>query len=200
MYMTLLAAFKVLLHRYSGQQDICVGSPVANRTQQEVEGLIGFFVNTLALRSEVKSEASFSELLQQVKVTMLEAFEHQDVPFEKVVEAVVKERDLSRNPLFQVMLVVQNTSEVPALRLGEVQLSGEEFVQDTAKFDITFFLTDTTSGLQGTVEYATDLYNESTIIRMMDHFKELLSSVVQSPHQKIGELNMLTKQKSTNCW
>ncbi|MEJ7675703.1 MAG: condensation domain-containing protein [Chitinophagaceae bacterium] len=192
LFMTLLAAFKVLLHRYSGQQDICVGTSLANRTQQEVEGLVGFFVNTLALRSEVKSDASFAELLQQVRLTTMESYEHQDLPFEKVVEVAVRERDLSRNPLFDVMLVIQNTPEVQQLRLGEVQLSVEEFTHDTAKFDITFFITNTVNGLFGSVEYATDLYKEATISRMIDHFKTLLNSIVTLPQQKIGELPMLT--------
>ena len=195
LFMTLLAAFKVLLHRHSGQEDICVGSPIANRTQKEVEGLIGFFVNTLALRSEVRSELSFKELLQQIKGTAMEAFEHQDVPFEKIVEAVVKERDLSRNPLFQVMLVMQNTPAVQALRIGEVQLSDEEFIHNTTHFDITFSIAETLNGLEGVVEYATDLYNKETILRMPDHFTTLLASIVRSPLQKIGELRMLTNEE-----
>ena len=193
LFMTLLAAFKILLHRYSGQEDICVGSPIANRTQEEIEGLIGFFVNTLALRSEVKSGSSFIELLQQVKATTMEAYEHQDVPFEKVVEVVVKERDMSRNPLFQVMLGLQNTPKVEQLRLGGVQLSVEEIVRDTAQFDIAFFITEITDGLQVTIKYATDLYTEATIIRMINHFKMLLDSIVAAPQQKIGEFTMLTK-------
>ncbi len=150
--MTLLAAFKVLLQRYSGQEDICVGTPIANRAQKEVEGLIGFFVNTLALRSKVKPDLSFKELLQQVKATALEAYEHQDVPFEKVVEAVVKERDLSRNPLFQVMLAMQNTTRNQPLGLGEIQLLDEKYKNDTSHFDITFYITETNDGLQGSVE------------------------------------------------
>jgi hypothetical protein len=137
LFMTLLAAFKVLLNRYSGQQDICVGSPIANRTQQEVEGLIGFFVNTLALRSEVNGETSFTELLQQVKLTTMEAYEHQEVPFEKMVEVVVKERDLSRNPLFQVMFSLQNIPQVSQLHLGELELSGKGYENLTALFVIT---------------------------------------------------------------
>ena len=193
LFMTLLVAFKILLHRYSGQEDICVGSPIANRTQEEIEGLIGFFVNTLALRSEVKSGSSFIELLQQVKATTMDAYEHQDVPFEKVVEVVVKERDMSRNPLFQVMLGLQNTPKAEQLRLGGVQLSVEEIVRDTAQFDIAFFITETTDGLQVTIKYATDLYTEATIIRMINHFKMLLDSIVAAPQQKIGELTMLTK-------
>ncbi|MEJ7675840.1 MAG: amino acid adenylation domain-containing protein [Chitinophagaceae bacterium] len=195
LFMTMLAAFKILLHRYSGQEDICVGSPIANRTHEEIEGLIGFFVNTLALRSEVKAESSFTELLKQVKVTTMEAYEHQDVPFEKVVEVVVKERDLSRSPLFQVMFSLLNTPEVSQLHLGEVELSGESYENLTAQFDISFDITETGAGLQGSVQYSTDLYNESTIVRMMDHFITLLNSIVKAPEQKIGELAMLTKEE-----
>ncbi len=193
LFMTLLATFKVLLHRYSGQEDICVGSPISNRTQKEIEGLIGFFLNTLALRSEVRSELSFKELLQQIKGTAMEAFEHQDVPFEKIVEAVVKERDLSRNPLFQVMLVMQNTPEIPDLSLEKIHLTKEEYENTTALFDFTFSITETPDGLEGAVEYATDLYNEETITRMVGHFRTLLGSIVKSPQQKIGKLRMLTE-------
>src|SRR5207237_1205999 len=113
--MTLLATFKVLLYRHSGQQDICLGSPIAGRQQQELEGLIGFFVNTLALRNDVRWDTSFTDLLQQVRSTTLEAYEHQEVPFETVVEAVVRERDLSTDPLVQVMFVLQNTPRIPDL-------------------------------------------------------------------------------------
>jgi hypothetical protein len=125
LYMTLLAVFKVLLYRYTGQEDVCVGTSIANRTQQEVEGLIGFFVNTLAFRDEVKGDATFIELLRQIKLTTLGAYENQEVPFEKVVEVVVKERDPAISPLFQVMLVLQNTPESPRLQLGELSLSPE---------------------------------------------------------------------------
>lgn len=192
MFMTLVAVFNVLLHRYSGQTDICVGTPTANRTQLEVERLIGFFVNTLALRNEVSGEESFIQLLQQVRVTTLEAYDHQEVPFEKVVEAVVKERDLSRSSLFQVMFVLQNIPEVQELHLGDLQLSREAFTYDSAKFDITFYVAETTHGLQVSVEYCTDLYREETIVRMMAHFKELLGSIVKAPDQRIGILPMLS--------
>jgi amino acid adenylation domain-containing protein len=195
LFMTLLAAFKVLLQRYSGQEDICVGTPIANRAQKEIEGLIGFFVNTLALRSEVKADLSFKELLQQVKATTLEAYEHQDVPFEKVVEAVVKERDLSRNPLFQVMLAMQNTTRNQPLGLGEIQLLDEKYKHDTSHFDITFYVTETNYGLQGSVEYATDLYSEATISRMIGHFNTLLASIVKAPEQKIDELAILSREE-----
>ena len=123
LFMTLLAAFKVLMNRYSGQQDITIGTSVVNRPQETVENLVGFFVNTLAFRSTVNSEVSFADLLKDVKQTTQEAYGHQDVPFEKVVDAVVKERDSGRTPLFQVMLVMNNAPDVTGLRLGEIELS-----------------------------------------------------------------------------
>jgi len=193
LYMTLLAAFKVLLHNYSGQDDICVGSPTANRTQHEIEGLIGFFVNTLALRSEVSDDISFSKFLQQVKGTTMDAFEHQDIPFEKVVELVVKERDVSRNPLFQVMFVLQNTPEVQQLRLGEMVLAKEELPHKTSKFDLTLFVVQTPNGLQCSIEYATDLFTESTIRKLAVHYKLLLESIAKTPNEKIGSLRMITE-------
>ena len=192
LFMTLLTAFKILLYRYSGQQDICVGTPHANRKQQEVEGLIGFFINTLVLRSEIKSDLLFTELLQQVKATTIEAYNHVHLPLEKIVEVVLEKRDLSRNPLFQVMLALQDTPEVQDLRLGEVQITVEEFVSDTSKFDFTFFINKTISGLQVHVEYSTALYSKKTIARMAGHFKALLCSIVQTPQKKISELKILT--------
>ena len=189
--MTLLAACKMLLYRYSGQQDICVGTGVAGRQQKDLEGLIGFFVNLLALRTEVDGHETFTTLLQKVKATTLEAYAHQDLPFEKVVDVVVKERDMSRSPLFQVLFVMQNLPEVPPLRLGQVELISEPPIQNIAKFDITFFLKQNDLGLSGTIEYCTDLYTEHTIVRMLDHFKQLLTSIVQAPHKRISTLRML---------
>ncbi|MEO7532772.1 MAG: amino acid adenylation domain-containing protein, partial [Ferruginibacter sp.] len=196
MFMTLVAAFKVLMHRYSGQEDICVGTPIANRTSREVEDLIGFFVNTLALRSDVNSELSFKELLQQVKTTTLEAYEHQDVPFEKVVDVVLKERDMSRNPLFQVMFILQNTPDVPELKLGDVQLSSEGFKHSSSKFDLTFALVENEAGINGSVEYCTDLFDETTIIRMTGHFEELLKAIVKAPQQTVELLGMLKPEET----
>ncbi|MHA4842640.1 amino acid adenylation domain-containing protein [Flavitalea antarctica] len=196
LYMTLLASFNVLLHKYSGQADICVGSPIANRTRKEVEDLIGFFVNTLVLRSNINGETPFSEFLQHVKQNTLEAYEYQDVPFEKVVEAVVKERDLSTNPLFQVMFSLQNTPEVSKLRLGkDVELSGVDFVISTTLFDLFFNITETNDSLRCSVQYSTQLFKEETIIRMMNHFEQLLYSIVSNPDQTIGGLSMLTKSE-----
>ena len=157
LFMTLLSAYNILLYRYSGQSDIAVGTSIANRSRQEVEALIGFFVNTLTLRSELSDDISFSDLLSKVKATTMEAYEHQDVPFEKVVEAVVKERDPGRSPLFQVMLVLINTPESEQLQLGELQLSREPFISNVSKFDITFFINESGGVMHGAVEYSTDI-------------------------------------------
>jgi len=192
LFMTLLSAFKVMLYKYSGQQDICVGFPIANRTQQEVEGLIGFFANTLALRSNVNGEDAFIDLLQQVRSSTLEAYEYQEAPFEKIVSIVVKERDMSRNPIFQVMFVIQNTPEIPQLELEGVQVIKEDFKRTASIFDLTFNILETPNGFNVALEYCTDLFKEDTIMRMAEHFKVLLLSIVNDPLQKIDLLSMLT--------
>ncbi|MCW3112576.1 MAG: linear pentadecapeptide gramicidin synthetase LgrD, partial [Segetibacter sp.] len=197
LFMTLLAVFKVLLYRYTGQQDICVGTPVAGRQQQELEGLIGCFLNTVVLRDEVNVDLSFTQLLQHVGNSTMEAFGHQDVPFEKVVEAVVKERDMSRTPLFQVMFVLQNTPELPPLKLGDVRLTTESFEHTANKFDITVSISETAKGLAGSIQYNTDLYKSATIEKMIAHYQQLLSSVVHAPEQKVGLLKMLGKSEET---
>ncbi|MGI8582286.1 MAG: amino acid adenylation domain-containing protein, partial [Chitinophagaceae bacterium] len=191
LFMTLVSVFKVMLHRYTGQEDIPVGIPIANRNRKEVEELIGFFVNTLVLRSEVNSNKVFIEFLQQIKTTTLEAYDHQEVPFEKVVEAVVKERDPSRNPLFQVMFVMQNVPPIPGVGLADVEVLVEDYERKTSKFDLTFIITKTPVGLKASVEYCTDLFSEQTILRMIGHYKELLGSIVKQPYEKIGMLSML---------
>ncbi|MBO9732433.1 MAG: amino acid adenylation domain-containing protein [Chitinophaga sp.] len=192
LFMTLLAAFNVLLYRYTGQEDICIGSPIAGRTQQEAEALIGFFVNTLALRSDLGNDPSFATLLQQVKRTTLGAYEHQEVPFERIVEAMVKKRDLSRTPLFQVMFELQHVPENAALRLDDLQLSLEKTDPATTQFDFTFSLEESSTGLAGTVMYCEDLFAEETIQRLIIHFEQLLRAVVQSPAARISTLDMLT--------
>ncbi|HEX8608816.1 MAG TPA: condensation domain-containing protein, partial [Pedobacter sp.] len=196
LFMTLLAGFKVLLYRYSGQEDICVGTPTAGRQQQELEGMIGFFVNTLALRSKVSGEATFASLLEELKETMLEAYEHQDAPFEKIVEAVVRERDLSRSPLFQVMFVLQNAPEIPELQLGDLVVKSETYDHRTAQFDISFVVEETSEGLVGSVEYCTDLYEESTIDRMTRHYEQLLEGIVKDVSEKVSRLPMLTASEA----
>ncbi|WP_343745933.1 non-ribosomal peptide synthase/polyketide synthase [Chitinophaga sp.] len=192
LFMTLLAAFKVLLYRYSGQEDICVGVPVAGRTRQETEGLIGFFINTLALRSDLGNGPAFTTVLQQVKQTTLGAYEQQDVPFEQVVDAVVRERDISRTPLFQVMFVLQNAPEEGELKLGNIALAQQESTHTTSRFDLSWSLIEGTEGLMGSVEFCLDLFRESTIERMVAHFEQLLRAIVQAPATTIDELALVT--------
>ncbi|MCW3467114.1 non-ribosomal peptide synthase/polyketide synthase [Chitinophaga nivalis] len=191
LFMTLLSAFKILLHRYTGQDDICVGTSIAGRTQQATEGLIGFFVNTLALRTDVGNDPAFSALLQQVKAMLLEAYDHQDIPFEKVVEAVVKERDLSRNPLFQVMFELQNAPDTDTFTLKDLELSMENAAHTTSMFDMSVSLKEDEAGLIGYVEYCVDLFKEETIVRMITHFEQLLRAVVATPASTIGSLRIM---------
>ena len=193
LFMTLLTAFKVLLFRYTDRQDIIVGSPVANRTQPEVENMIGFFVNTLALRSSLQADISFTDLLKQVKNTTLEAYENQEVPFEKIVESVVKERDMSRSPLFQAMFVLQNASDAENLQLDGLTTIPQTIEQNTAKFELTFNLSETTNGIEGSAEYSTDLFKHERVEGMTAHFIQLLRSIVHNPDLEIINLPMLSK-------
>ena len=190
LFMTLLAAFNILLARYAGQNDICVGTPIANRSRAEIEGLIGFFVNTLVLRTQVDSTASFERLLQQVRVSTLGAYAHQDVPFEQLVEVLKPERHTSHSPLFQVMLVLQNVPmdnlELPGLTL---QLLPSDNV--TAKFDLTLDVAETDKQLVASFEYNTDLFDPTTIKRMAGHFTRLLDEIVANPTTPIRDLPML---------
>ncbi|MEO7532808.1 MAG: amino acid adenylation domain-containing protein, partial [Ferruginibacter sp.] len=191
----LLAAFKVLLYRYSGQEDICVGTSIADRQQHEVEGLIGFFINALALRTEVNGNDSFEKVLQKVRTTTVEAYEHQDVPFEKVVDAVVKERDMERSPLFQIVFALQNIFEAPELTFGGIQLSREGLAQETAKYDMVCNVTETPRGLHGLIQYATNKYTPEIIEQLIAHYKELLNSIVTSPAQQVSDLSILNQEE-----
>ncbi|QLE40511.1 amino acid adenylation domain-containing protein [Nostoc sp. C052] len=191
LFMTLLTAFKTLLYRYTGQTDILVGSPIANRHRAELESLIGFFVNVLVLRTELSGDLSFQELLTQVKSTALEAYIHQDLPFEKLVEEIQPNRDLSYNPLFQVMFVLQNVP-LSNPRLSDISVTCEEGYNGTSKFDLTLFMEDDEQGLVATFEYNTDLFNADTIARMLLHFQTLLESIVSNPEQRISDLQLLT--------
>lgn len=191
LFMTLLAAFQVLLARYSGQTDICVGTPIANRTRAELEPLIGFFANTLVLRGDLSGNPTFRTLLQQVRAVTLDAYRHQDVPFEMVVEALQPERNLSQTPLFQVMFVLQN-APMEALELPGVQVQPLEIERESAKFDLTLSLQETPTGLRGHVEYATALFDAATIERMVSHFQTLLEGIVANPDHPITTLPLLT--------
>ncbi|PLZ48403.1 non-ribosomal peptide synthetase [Fischerella thermalis] len=191
LFMTMLTAFKILLYRYTGQTDILVGSPIANRNQTEVKSLIGYFVNVLVLRTDLANQPSFRELLSQVKSTALEAYIHQDLPFEKLVEELHLDRDLSYNPLFQVMFVLQNVP-IPSPKLSDISITCQEGENGTAKFDLTLFVADTEHGLLITAEYNTDLFNADTIHRLLGHFQTLLTGVVKNPDQCIADLPLLT--------
>ena len=190
-YVALLAAFNVLLYRYTGQEDVCIGTPATNRTQRATENLIGFFVNTLVLRNHVDGGVTFRELLQRVKQTTLRAFAHQDVPFEQIVERLVTKRDLSRSPLFQVMFAVQQAPSLESIDLGEVHLSLLEAETQTAKFDLSFEITATEAGLGLRVEYCSDLFSDDTMRRMMAHYRNLLREVVADPGKPAAALAML---------
>ncbi|MGB8192824.1 MAG: amino acid adenylation domain-containing protein, partial [Chitinophagaceae bacterium] len=199
LFMVLLAAFKVLMHRYAGQDDICVGSPIAGRQQPEVESLIGLFVNTLALRSDLGGNPSFTSVLQQVKQVTLQAFEHQEVPFEKVVEALGVERDMSRNPLFQVMFALQNMPASRELEFGGVSLTKEDGAQLTAQIDIDFTIIKSENGLKISVLYCSELYELETISQLIDRYEHLLTDIMVNAHKRVGELSIINIEEE-NCF
>lgn len=190
LFMTLLGAFHILLARYSGQPVIQIGTPIANRDRSETENLIGFFVNTLVLRLDTSDNPSFRKLLERIKKVTLEAYAHQHVPFEKVVDAVQPERDLSRSPLFQVMFVMQNNPR-SELKLKGLTFSAIELDTGISNFDLTLTMGETESGLGGALEYNTDLFKPTTIARMIEHFKTLLKALVATPDQPVSQVSMM---------
>ncbi|MCZ8048652.1 MAG: amino acid adenylation domain-containing protein, partial [Microcystis sp. LE19-41.2A] len=195
LFMTLLAAFDALLYRYTGSSDILVGTPIANRNRGEIEGLIGFFVNTLVMRTDVSDNPSFSQLLTRVREVTMDAYAHQDLPFEMLVEALQPERDLSHTPLFQVAFVLQNTpkSEIAMTGLTVTDLPPEN---TTAKFDLTLAMVNTDDGLKGVWEYNTDLFESSTIERLSGHFLNLLGGIAANPQARISQLPLLTESET----
>ncbi|MFP4099132.1 amino acid adenylation domain-containing protein [Coleofasciculus sp.] len=194
LFMTLLAAFMTLLHRYTGQDDILVGSPIANRNRAEVEGIIGFFVNTLVLRNHLCGNLSFRELLSQVREVCLGAYAHQNLPFEKLVEALNLERNLSHNPLFQVMFALQNAPQED-LAISGLTVSPLRVETGTAQFDLSLTIVETEQGLIGSLNYSTDLFESATITRMVGHFQTLLESIVANPNQGLGKIGLLTAKE-----
>ncbi|HJT55101.1 MAG TPA: condensation domain-containing protein, partial [Ktedonobacteraceae bacterium] len=187
LFMTLLAAFQVLLARYSEQDDILVGTPIAGRTRSEVEGLIGFFVNTLVIRTNFSGNPSFLQVLQRVREVTLAAYAHQELPFEKLVEVLQPERDLSRNPLFQVMFILQNTPTMPG-RMADVSLAYETWSNGTAVFDLQLSFEENHQGLCGSLDYSTDLFTEERMLRLTTHLQALLEAIVADPSRSIWEL------------
>ncbi|NEQ20723.1 MAG: AMP-binding protein [Microcoleus sp. SIO2G3] len=202
LFMTLLAVFKTLLYCYSNQEDIIVGSPIAGRTRTETEGLIGFFINTLVLRTDLSGNPSFRELLRRVQNVALGAYAHQDVPFEKLVEELQPERNLSHNPLFQVMFILQNASipeveTLPETSLQKLALRPLEVDCGTSKFDLKFSIWESTQGFKGSLEYKTDLFDATTITRIARHFEILLHQVVKRPELRLNELAAILADADT---
>jgi len=191
-FMFLVAAFKVLMHRYTDQDDIVVGTPIANRNRLEVESLIGFFANTLALRTDLSGNPTFIELLRRVREVCLAAYVHQDLPFERLVEELHLERDLSRNPIFQVMFVLRNASgqvlEMPGLTMSPLEVDS-----GTTHFDLILHMTETEHELSGELVYNTDLFEPDTIARMLEHFQTLLEGIVADPDQQLSNLPLLSE-------
>ncbi|ETX03398.1 MAG: hypothetical protein ETSY1_00110 [Candidatus Entotheonella factor] len=195
LFMTLYGAFAVLMSRYTGQDDLVIGTPIANRHYRDIEPLIGFFLNTLALRTDLSGDPGFVDLLAQVRQVTLDAYAHQDIPFEQLVDELAVERNLSHSPLFQVLFVWQDLPQPVAL--GEMQMVPLDLTTVTSKFDLTFFLGEAEpeagGGLRGLVEYNTDLFERATICRMIGHFQQLLHGILDNPDQAVRQLPLLTE-------
>jgi amino acid adenylation domain-containing protein len=194
LYMFLLAAFNVLLSRYSGQQDIVVGSPIANRTRAELEGLIGFFVNTLAIRTDLSGDPAFRDLLGRVRETVLGAYAHQDLPFAKLVETLRPERATSHTPIIQVMLVLQNTPP-HTLNLSGVQVTAVPLDSGITKFDLTLYIEEWKDGLAIDAQYDSNLFDPATISRVLEQFRVLLEGVVADPVHRISAFSLSTDRE-----
>lgn len=202
LFMLLLAAFKTLLFRYTGQTDLLVGTPVANRTQIETENLLGCFINTIVLRSNFVNNLSFRELLKQIKETTLAAYNHQDLPFDELVKELKPERSPSYTPIFQVMFVFQETP-ILALQLPDLTITPLSIDNGIAKLDLTLYIEDNQNNLVGFFEYNTDIFSQETIIRMSYNWQTLVESIVSKPAEKIAKLSLLSRgeqQKLVREW
>lgn len=194
LFMTLLTAFYMLLHRYSGQEDILVGTPVANRNLPELEHLIGVFINTLVLRINLAGDPGFRELLKRVRDVSLEAYAHQDLPFEQLVEALKPKRDLSRTPIFQVVFNLQN-SPIPKLEIPGLEIGFLDINRGVSEFDLTLMMSKSEGQYHGTVEYNDDLFKPATVTRMFQSFQMLLENAIAQPDCPISRLPILTKEE-----
>lgn len=192
LFMTLLAAFNMLLSRYTGQEDIVVGSPIANRNRSEIQGLIGYLVNMLVLRTDLSGNPSFRELLRRVRNKALEAYDHQELPFEKLVEALHPERSLSHSPLFQV-LIANNNNALSTVEAAGLTISSLEVAYKRAKFDLSLFIWEDSGSLAGTVEYNVDLFERATIERLIGHWQTLLASIAADPELPLSQLALLSE-------
>jgi len=194
--MTLLSAFSVLLHRYAGQDDIAIGTPIAARNHVQIENLIGFFVNTLVLRHDYSTKPNFTELLAQVKDNSIHAFEHQEMPFEKLVDTLNVNRDSAYSPLVQVLFVFQN-NEKAVFDLPELSISIEELDNGTAKFDLAMVVHEEDAHLSVSIEYASDLFSEAYISSLTQNFLVLLSNITKDAQAKVSSFNLLTQEETT---
>ncbi len=190
-FMTLLAAYAALLHRYGGMDDLVIGSPAANRTHTEFEGVVGFFLNTLALRIDLRGDPTFMELLTRVRETFLEAYEHQELPFEILVQSLEAERDLSRNPLFQVLFAFQSQPSVPA-RIGNVDVEKMSFPLGISRFDVNLMILGNREGFTCRWEYNSDLFHRDTALQMSGHLMAILKAVVQEPELHLSAIPILS--------
>ena len=194
LFMTLLAAFGVVLSRYSGQTDLVIGSAIANRNRREIEGLIGFFVNTLALRLDLSEKPSFATFLKQVQTVTQDGYEHQDLPFEMLVEELQLERKLDRNPLVQVGFILQNAAN-EAWNLPGLTIEEMSWELDSARFDLEFHLSEVNDGIAGFCCYNIDLFDGTTIARLLEHFQNILRAIIANPQQSVGLLPLLSEQE-----
>jgi len=199
MYMTFLAVYAVLLHRYTGQDDLIVGVPVANRTTRDVEGLIGFFINTLAIRLDLSGDPSFVDLLNQVKNASLSAFSNQGVPFERLVEELQPERIRAQTPIVETLLNFRNMplGDREVRKAGELTMRRRGLFTNTAKFDLTMTLHRQEEEFVAEVEYSHDLFERSTAVRLLGHYQTLLESVVAAPAAPISRVRLLTSAEQT---
>ncbi len=194
LFMTFLTMIKILLHKYSGQDDICVGTPIANRNSSELESLIGLFVNTLALRSKIETGKTFIEFLNEIKTTTLDAYRNQDMPFEKIVDVLEPERNMAYSPIFQTFIAFQNFPE-SELTMSGIHIEPFSFKSTISKFDLRFEFFETKNGIEGIFEYNTDLFLQSTIERMINHFYILVNSLLENPQLQIKEIEILTPEE-----
>lgn len=202
LFMVLLAGLQTLLYRYTGAEDILIGSPIANRLQPEVESLMGCFINTLVLRTDLSGQPTFAALLQRVRTTVLGALAHQTLPFEQLVETLQPTRNVAYAPFFQVMLVLQNAFSIQTIELPGVEVNYARIENHTAQFDLTFHLVESDQGLIGKLEYNTDLWSDPTITRLVGHLQTLLTGIVANPQQRLIDLPLMTpaEQQQLQDW
>lgn len=197
LFMVMLAGFKALLYRYTGQGDIAVGTPIANRTHPEWESLIGFFINTLVLRTNLDESQSFEQLVKQVQEVTLEGYANQDLPFDKLVEELNLNRNISHTPLFQVVFTLQNNAVSEAIKIDKLDIEVESGETNTAKFDLTMELQESEGEIRGSVEYNTDLFNAKTIQSFIEHYEILLNGLLEKPKCNISEIPLLSPTEQT---